>query len=146
MPTLVTSGLAFDPDLDEQCSTTVYLPVALRTLPLLWLRTIWGRQDEGAPPKIIGDIRTRIRIYTIDELTDTISLGGTWDNDVTFSSVAIVLAIHYYDIDISSICDADTTHLLIIYERTGTNVADTLGCDALLLNSYTLLTQEEEVE
>jgi len=146
MPTLQRGGLAYDPDIDEVTSVCVYLPVNLRTAPLLWLRTFWARNDEGVAPKAIGDIRTRIRVYSVDELTDTVVLEGTWDNDVTISSVALTWEQHYYDIDISSCCDADTSHLTIEYQRTGTNPADTLGHEAMFVNSYTLVTQQVEVE
>ena len=146
MPYLNTVGLLFDPDLDEQTAITIYLPVALRTASLLWLRVFWARQDEGAPRLPMGDIRSRIRIYTIDELTDTVALGGTWDNDVTIADNTIVLEQHYYDIDISSVVDADTSLLYVIIERTGTSLGDTLAHEAIFLNAYTLLTQTEEPE
>lgn len=146
MPRLDLGGLFFNADDTSQAGIVVYLPVALRTAPLLWLRIIWGRQDELAPPKIIGDAVTEVVIASMDELTDTVVVEDTVENIVSITDIVNEWEHVYYDIDISSYCDADTSHLYIMFNRKGDDVLDTLDTELCLVNARTLLTQEEEVD
>lgn len=121
----------------------VYIPVSLRERDPLWLRQIVGKCEPTAPPAPVGDVVIRTLIHSFDEIANVLVLEATVNQTFSFVDAVNIDEWIYHDIDVSSYCDADTTHFWITVARDGTNIADTLEHHCYYYNGRTLIEEDE---
>lgn len=119
----------------------LYLPVSLRERSPLIFRQILGKHKDAAPP--IGDVVLQVGIFSFNELTDTLVLETTVDQVYSFVDNVNSDEWVYQDLDISTYCDANTSHLWIVVSRAGTNQLDTLEYHVHYLEGRTLIEEDE---